>query len=193
MITKPGHGFNNLEVRSFQSTKEKLAMKASRYALFVLLVFVSTAALAQSDAQKSFDKLKSLAGSWQGKTSQGSNVKVNFRVTSGGSALMSEILGEENMISMIHLDGDRVLMTHYCGAGNQPRFKATTSPDGKTVNFDFLDATNLATAQAGHMNHVVFQWIDADHHTEEWTFLQDGKEKHERFDLQRVKGSGASM
>jgi hypothetical protein len=168
-------------------------MKAFRCTLTALLVLITTAALAQSDAQKSFEKLKSLAGSWQGKASPGSDVKVNFRVTSGGSALMSEILGEEDMISMIHLDGDRVLMTHYCGAGNQPRFKATMSPDGKTVNFDFLDATNLASPQAGHMNHVVFQWIDADHHTEEWTFLQDGKEMHERFDLQRVKGSGAGM
>ena len=76
-------------------------------------------------------------------------------------------------------------MTHYCGAGNQPRMKATASPDGKTITFEFLDATNLASPQAGHMHRVVFTMIDANHHTEEWTFLDNGKEVKEVFDLQR--------
>ena len=78
----------------------------------------------------------------------GQPVEVDYRVTSNGSALMSEIKGKEDMISMFHLDGDRVLMTHYCGAGNQPRMVASASPDGKTFTFDFLDATNLATPDA---------------------------------------------
>jgi hypothetical protein len=44
-------------------------------------------------------------------------------MTAGGSALMSEINGHgEDMISMIHFDGpNRLLLTHYCTAGNQPR------------------------------------------------------------------------
>jgi hypothetical protein len=88
---------------------------------------------------------------------------------------------------MIHLDGDRLLMTHYCGAGNQPRMKATLAPDSKSIAFDFLDATNLASADAGHMHHVVFSIPDADHHTEEWTFLDHGKEMKELFTLQRAK------
>ena len=100
---------------------------------------------------------------------------------------MSEIQGEEDMITMFHLDGDRLLLTHYCGAGNQPRMKATASPDGKTITFDFVDATNLASPQIGHMHRVIFSFPDADHHTEEWIFLQDGKEARERFELQRQK------
>ena len=56
---------------------------------------------------------------------QGQPLEVTFRMTAGGSALMSEIHGHgpENMITMFHMDGDRLLMTHYCGAGNQPRMK----------------------------------------------------------------------
>ena len=96
-------------------------------------------------------------------------------------------MGDENMITMIHLDGDRLLLTHYCGAGNQPRMKATTSPDGKSISFDFVDATNLASPDAGHMHRVVFTIPDANHHSEEWIFLQNGKEARERFDLQRQK------
>jgi len=103
--------------------------------------------------------------------------------------LMSEILGggHENMVSMIHMDGDRLLMTHYCGAGNQPRMKAALAPDGKSVSFDFIDATNLSSRDAGHMQHVLFAMPDADHHTEEWTFLDHGKEMKELFTLQRSK------
>jgi hypothetical protein len=76
-------------------------------------------------------------------------------------------------------------MTHYCGAGNQPRMKATASADGKTITFDFLDATNLASADAGHMHRMVLNLIDPNHHTEEWTFLDHGKQMKETFALQR--------
>ncbi len=162
-------------------------MKSVRIALSLSLLFAATCAIAQSTAQKSFDQLKSLAGSWEGKNSEGKPLRVSFRDTAGGSALMSEIQGEghENMISMIHLDGpNRLLMTHYCGAGNQPRMSASTSPDGKTITFDFFDATNLATPDAGHMQRVVFTMVDANHHTEDWTFFAGpGKEMKEFFDL----------
>jgi hypothetical protein len=162
-------------------------MKLARIALSMLIVLAVTAAVAQTGAQKTFDSLKTLTGSWEGKDPQGHAVQVVYRITAKGSALMSEIMGEENMITMFHLDGDRLLMTHYCAAGNQPRMKATASPDGKTVTFNFVDATNLATPQAGHMHRVVFNLVDADHHTEEWAFLQDGKEMKEVFELQRKK------
>jgi hypothetical protein len=152
-------------------------------------VLSASFALGQSSAQKTFDALKTLSGNWEGKNNQGQTLRVSFRETAGGSALSSEIHGEgaENMISMIHLDGDRLLMTHYCGAGNQPRMKGALAPDGKSVTFDFIDATNLSGPDAGHMHHVVFTMPDADHHTEEWTFLDHGKEMKELFTLQRAK------
>jgi hypothetical protein len=162
-------------------------MKSLRLALS-LLVLTATAAFAQSAAQKTFDRLKSLNGSWDGKSSDGKPVQVTFRDTAGGSALMSEIHGmdAENMISMFHLDGpNRLMLTHYCGAGNQPRMTATTSSDGKTITFDFLDGTNLS-AGPGHMQRVVFTVVDANHHTEDWTFnAGPGKEMKQFFDLHR--------
>ena len=164
-------------------------MKALRCAVTIAVVLSATFALGQSNAQKTFDTLKTLSGNWEGKNHQGQTLRVSFRETAGGSALLSEIHGQgpENMISMIHLDGDRVLMTHYCGAGNQPRMKAALAPDGTSVAFDFIDATNLSGPEAGHMHHVVFAMPDADHHTEEWTFLDHGKEMKELFALQRAK------
>ena len=162
-------------------------MKSLRISFSIVWMLLAPLALAQTSAQKAFASLKTLDGMWAGKDPSGENVKVSYRSTSNGSALMSEIMGKEDMITMFHLDGDRLLMTHYCGVGNQPRMRATASPDGKTITFNFLDATNLASPDAGHMHRMVLNLIDANHHTEEWTFLDHGKEKKETLDLQRQK------
>ncbi len=162
-------------------------MKSFRIALSLVLLLAATA-FAQ-DAQKAFDQLKTLNGTWEGKASNGHNMKVSFRSTAGGSAIMSEILGEEDMITMFHMDNNRLLMTHYCGAGNQPRMQASMSPDGKIITFKFVDATNLSSPKAGHMDHLVITIPDADHHTEDWTFKTDGKEMKEHFELARAKAS----
>ena len=160
-------------------------MKLFRIVLSILVVLLATMSLAETGVKATFEKLKALEGSWSGKTTDGRPVQVSFRVTSGGSAIMSEIQGKEDMITMFHLDGNRLMMTHYCGAGNQPRMVGTMSPDGKTVNFDFLDATNLS-AQPGHMNQMRLTMTDASHHAEDWDFLApDGKHMHEHFDLER--------
>lgn len=167
-------------------------MKIARTA-FLSVVFLSALNLvAQSPSQKSFDLIKSLVGSWEGNNQMGDPIQVSYRVTAGGSAVMSEILSQmqgkqEDMISMINMDGDRLLLTHYCAAGNQPRMQATLAPDGKSITFDFVDATNLATRDTPHMASVVFQFVDANHHIEEWHFQAPGKETVEKFDL-RKKG-----
>ena len=165
-------------------------MNLHRFAVATFVIAVALSAAAQSGSQKPFDTMKSLTGTWQGKNPQGQPVQVSYRVTANGSALMSEITGqmeghEHDMVTMIHMDGGRLLLTHYCASGNQPRMQASASPDGKMITFDFLDATNLASPDAGHMHRVVFTFVDADHHTEEWRFVDHGKEIVERFDLER--------
>ena len=168
--------------------------------LFVLIAataFASDAAAAQSDAQKSFDKLKTLAGSWEGHVTtlpqqpeiDGKLMQVSLRVTSMGNALVHEMTGAgrpDDPITMLYLDGDRLLLTHYCDAGNRPRMAGNMSPDGKTVEFNFLDVAG--STQYGHMHHAVFTVIDANHHTEDWTYMQPGdKPVRAHVDLQRTK------
>ena len=153
--------------------------------LITAVALAAASALAQTDAQKAFATIKNMPGAWEGDTSMGP-VKVTFKVTAGGSAVMSEILGKEDMISMFNLDGPgRLLMTHYCAAGNEPRMEASVSPDGKVITFNYVDATNLATPDAGHMQKMVLTLVDDNHHTEEWTFVDHGKEHKAVFDLHR--------
>src|ERR1700679_1451631 len=176
----------------------------------IVLISLSTAAFAQSNAQKSFDTLKSLAGTWQGAVTTNpkdsgmgndANVQVSLRVTSRGNALVHEMKAAgtpddpkryDHPVTMLYLDGDRLLLTHYCDAGNRPRMVAQTSADGKKVEFDFLDLSG--GNQYGHMYHAVFTMIDATHHSEDWTYMMPGdKPMHAHMDLQRTKdGNGQS-
>lgn len=169
-------------------------MKSLRVLLPVVLISLASVAVAQSDAQKSFDKLKALAGTWEG-AFDGKPLYVTLRVISTGNALVHEMTGSqtpnqdpEHPITMFYLEGDRLLLTHYCDAGNRPRMVANALPDGKTINFDFLDVANLLPSQAGHMQHAVFNLIDVNHHTEKWDFaMKDGKQMNAVLDLKRVQ------
>jgi hypothetical protein len=190
------------EISVTELKRRALNMK-SRIALSVLFVLTAATAFAadpaaiQSDAQKSFDQLKTLAGSWEGHVStvpqeatiEGKLMQVSLRTTSMGNALMHEMTGAgrpDDPITMLYVDGDRLLLTHYCDAGNRPRMVGKMSPDGKTVEFDFLDVTG--STQYGHMHHAVFTVVDANHHTEDWTYMQPGdKPMHAHVDLQRTK------
>jgi len=141
-----------------------------------------------SDAQKAFDIMKTLTGSWEG-TIMGLSTHITIRVTSSGNAIMHEATGPgrpDNPITMFYLDGDRLLLTHYCDAGNRPRMVGRISPDGKAVEFDFLDVSG--NTQRGMMNHMVFTVIDANHHSEAATYALPGnKSMVGQFVLTRTK------
>ena len=151
---------------------------------------------AKSDAQISFDALKSLAGTWTGPvTTDPPNpeingpIRVTMRVASRGNVLVHEIPpGGVPEPTMIYLDGDRLTLVHYCEAGNRPRMVARKSPDQRTAEFDFVDISG--STSPAYLHHFVFTIIDADHHTEDWTFMLPGdKLLHAHFDLKRAKES----
>jgi hypothetical protein len=183
--------------------------------LFVLMWFANVA-LAQSDmhkaadkvapseAEKSFTLLKTLAGSWEGPVTldppqpemdNGKPLHITLRVTSRGNALVHEMQEAgtapdptkyDHPVTVFYVDGDRLTLIHYCDAGNRPRMVARSSPDGKRVEFDFQDLSG--GNEYGHMYHTVFTAIDANHHTEDWTYRMPGdKPVHAHFDLQRAK------
>jgi hypothetical protein len=177
----------------------------------VALMSLSTVVFAQADAQKpssdsqkAFDKIKTLAGTWEGRVTvvppqpemgDGTLLQISMRVTSRGNALVHEMKEAgtpddpthyDHPVTMFYLDSDRLLLTHYCDAGNRPRMAGKMSPGGKTVEFDFLDIAG--GTEYGHMHHAVFTVIDANRHTEDWTYMMPGdKPVHAHFDLQRTK------
>lgn len=132
-------------------------------------------------AAQLFEKFKSLEGDWNGKSTKGWTDRLNFRTIAGGSVVVETSFDAhpgETMLTMFHLDGDRLLLTHYCVSGNQPRLVATgVSPDGNAVTFEFLDVTGIASRDEGHMDKAVFRFEGPDRMTSHWTWYQKGQER----------------
>lgn len=183
-------------------------MKPFQFALLIFSMSLSILTFAQSDAHKSsdkvapsdghkaFEKLKTLAGSWVGQLTtfppvpdvEGKFAQFSLRVTSKGNALVHEMSVSglpDHPVTMFYVDEDRLLLTHYCDAGNRPRMVGKVSPDGKTLEFDFVDLSG--GNEKGHMHHVMFTFIDENHHTEDWSYMVPGdKPMRGHFDLQRT-------
>jgi len=140
-----------------------------------------------------FEKMKSLVGEWVGTVDEGGKkmpVTVSYRLVSNGTALEETLKTPEDMdmITMYVADGKNLSMTHYCAEGNQPRMRAAV-PAGNvnTLEFHYLDATNLPGADASHMHGLVVAFKDADHITQAWTHRVDGKDQTGVFEFARKK------
>ncbi len=162
----------------------------------------------KTEAQTSFDALKTLAGEWEGPVTvdppiEGMNMaemRVVLRVTSKGNAIVHEMqegagpfwmrtadvsAKNDHPVTMLYLDGGQLNLVHYCDAGNRPHMLGKASPDGKKIAFDFVDITG-GTAR-GYMYAAAFTPVDANRHFEDWTFRMPGdKLMHAHFDLHRV-------
>lgn len=150
----------------------------------------TTNAPAPSEAQKAFDKMKTLTGTWQG-TIMGISINVTIRVASSGTAILHEAHGDgkrppNHEITMFYVEGDRLLATHYCDGGNRARLEGKMSPDGKTSEFNFLDVAG--GTQGGLVKRMVFTMIDANKHVIELLFIMpNGKPIDLRGEFERTK------
>jgi len=145
-----------------------------------------------TDAQKSFDLLKTLAGNWKGSVttdyppmSTDQLMPLSIRVASQGNALIHELSTPGPEVTVFYLDDDRLTLIHYCDYANRPHMVARPSADGKTVEFDLIDAPGANVV--GHVTHWVVKIIDANHHYEDVNFtLPNGTVVHAHLDFKRV-------
>jgi hypothetical protein len=132
-----------------------------------------------SNADTAFAQLKAMVGHWQASTPDGGKAVYDYEVVSDGSAVMERLMPANHsmeMVTMYHLDGGRLMMTHYCAAGNQPRMAAESyPPNSHKLVFNYVDATNMKSADDGHMGRVEIEFMDANHVNETWTFYKDQK------------------
>ncbi len=147
-------------------------------------------AAAGTGIDAAWERLRSLAGEWEG-VEGGKKAGVTYTIVSGGSVVMESMkmpAPEPDMVTMYHRDGTGLVATHYCSLGNQPRMRATeASPDGKTIRFRFADITNLSKPDGPHIRHLTVTFQDADHVTQDWTSLDKGKEQPAVFKWTRNK------
>jgi len=169
-----------------------------RILLFAFVVCFGT--VSRSQAQESHSsaalaQLRSLAGEWEGslewtgaRTGIG-KMNATYYATGNGSAVVENLAvdGVPSMTSVYHLDGADLRMTHFCGAQNQPRLKARQIDVAKGIlDFDFVDATNLASPDAPHVYGLEMRLLGADHITLTFLFEGGGKRSREFIDLKRL-------
>lgn len=160
------------------------------FLLFATTIALALPAAAGSGADDAWEKLKSLAGTWEG-SYESTKSTLTYTVVSGGSAIIESMkmpAPEPDMVTVYHRDGTSLVATHYCSMGNQPRMRAAEADAGaKTIRFRFADITNLAKPDGGHIKHLTVTFDDNDHLTQDWTAVMDGKDHSSVFKWTRKK------
>lgn len=145
-------------------------------------------------AAASFDRLRALVGEWRGRTPQGRDIGVSYRLTANGSALVETwTLGRgRESVTIYHMDGDALLATHFCPIGNQPRL-ALRRASADRLDFEFRDATGLDSPTEAHQHSF---WIEfqGDAIVRSETYREGDDEETEAVRYERSDGqtSGAS-
>jgi hypothetical protein len=147
----------------------------------------------EARAAAAFERFRALAGEWSGEFGMGDSKgpgSITYRVTGGGSAVEETLFRgtPHEMVTMYHRDGPRMLLTHYCAAGNQPTMVLVPGDDPAVLRFEFLRASNMKSPSDGHMHEAVFDFRTDGRLRTTWTYWEGGKAGHAAtFDLERAK------
>jgi hypothetical protein len=170
--------------------KFRMALCMLTITLFAIHAAASGEEKAASTNAQRFEALKKLAGDWVAIGEDGkptNNVVSSIRITSAGSVVQETLFpgSDHEMVTMYHLDGADLVLTHYCALGNQPRLKAEPGNDVNKIAFKFAGGTNMKSNDDQHMDHATLT-IGTDRYKAEWTACKDGKSCHQaNFDLVR--------
>lgn len=174
------------------STLTAVLISALAAATLPALTGSRSATEASSDAARAFETFKGLAGVWKGENGKGDPVSITYEVLAADTTVLERFVhgGEEGpttMLTVYHLDGDDLMLTHYCMAGNQPRMRAAAY-SANEVDFELVDVTGLASPEAGHMHRASYEFHGQDRFATAWTWREAGADKFtEKVEVQRVK------
>jgi hypothetical protein len=174
--------------------KSIYALVAGVYLLFVGLVmaYAGEHSHLPYSGSKEFERMKELAGVWEGTSNnmpqEGGKVRVEYRLSSGGSSVVETLFPgtAHEMVSVYYDNKGQLTMTHYCALRNQPRMKLQNA-DAQNLHFMFVDGSNIDPMKDAYMHSLTISFVDKDHIIQKWTLFVDGKEKETSvFELSRV-------
>jgi hypothetical protein len=136
---------------------------------------------AAPDHKAAFEKLKALAGAWEGKAGHGDPLQpasVRWETISAGTAVMETLFPgtPHEMRSVYFLDGGELVLTHYCAMGNQPRMRLSPASTDGTLVFEFAGGTNVDPAKDVHIHSGSITLVGPDALEAEWTVWGGGKQ-----------------
>jgi hypothetical protein len=168
-------------------------MRRSILSAIVLLSVSVSGAHAQGSSQPAataFERLKALEGEWvdvEGVFGTKGAVAVTYRVTGGGTTVVEAFpVGTPGeMVTAYHRDGNDIVLTHYCSAGNQPRMRATAFT-GNALSFDYDGGTNIDPKVTSHMHAVKIEFLSPDEIRATWVNWSKGGPDAEHLGVFRV-------
>jgi hypothetical protein len=154
--------------------------------LLLAAILTAVVTFAESESQTTitpkaaFEKLKGLAGEWhgtEGEKDKGHPAAVTYRTTSGGSAVMETLFpgSDHEMVTLYHLDGDKLVLTHYCMLANQPKMALTGKSTADELVFDFAGGSNVRPMKDMHMHSLRLRFENKDAITTEWDMFDAGQ------------------
>jgi hypothetical protein len=162
-------------------------MTPSRLPFLALLLASSLAPVHSEEPGGAWRALQGLVGEWEG-TVSGQPARVSYRSISNGTALLETLDSPDSgqMVTVYHPDGARLLMTHYCSAGNQSRMRAAELRGHRLV-FEYLDASNLKSPDEPRMTRLEMSFPGPDRLVHEWTSTGGGQDHVGRLEFRRKK------
>jgi hypothetical protein len=159
----------------------------------LLAITLTLAARADDAASSAFERLKALAGSWQSEArdEQGNpQQEIEFKVVAQGSAVVETMFPGKpyEMVNVYTLDGDRILITHYCAGGNQPRMAAPAA-SGAVIEFKVVDVTGLKDPAQSYMGSLKLDLSDPAVVVANWATIKQGEDAKEYVSFRLVRKS----
>jgi hypothetical protein len=134
----------------------------------------------QLDSPFAFERMKMLAGTWEGTAGKGAEVvpaTVRYEVTAGGTVLVQRVFpdSESEMLTVYHLDGKDLVVTHYDAKGNQPRMRFDASDSAPNLyTFRFSGGTNIGK-NTTHVHGGTIHFVNANQIKAEWAVYAGSK------------------
>lgn len=145
--------------------------------LGLMLLTSAGTARAQTEvtAEQAFERMSALVGHWQTEVG-GRPLSIDIRLSAGGSALVETwtLSSSRESLTIYTRDGDRLLATHYCPQGNQPRLRFDGADAEGRYHFAFVDGGNLQDPQGQHQHALWTRLDDPNQFTRGEIYLPNG-------------------
>jgi len=153
-------------------------------AVFVTAVCLSAITVAQAegpDHAATYEKLRSLAGTWAGRMEdplEGPPVTVRYEVASNGKAIIEyQNPGQSyEMVTVYYLAGGKLQATHYCAAGNQPAYRLDDKSTAELALLEFTGGTGFDPDKDGHVHQGEIRFLSPDRIEHRWFHFVGPKE-----------------
>ena len=148
----------------------------SLFAVSAACQSLSTGPVDEDQREELLSLVTALEGEWTCSDPEGNQSSTVFAVSSGGTVVRELMFPGEphEMTNMYSLDGNDLVMTHYCAGGNQPSMRADGMV-GNKLPFHFESVRDLTDPDGHYMGEMTIVF-NADGSIEQhWMGLKRGE------------------